>query len=75
MYVTFIQTFYSVAFPITPQQVGKGASTIEDLELDDENCQICQDHPFGLMMLCTICKRALHSACAKKVGLGLFPGI
>ena len=55
--------------------MGESTSTIEDLELDDEKCQMCQDHPFGLMVLCSICKRALHSACAKKVGLGLLPGI
>lgn len=39
----------------------------EELDTDDERCQICLDSPYGLMVLCSICKRALHSACAKRI--------
>lgn len=41
----------------------------EEIDTDDDRCQICLDCPYGLMVLCSICKRALHSACAKKTAI------
>lgn len=41
----------------------------EEIDTEDDRCQICLDCPYGLMVLCSICKRALHSACAKKTAI------
>jgi hypothetical protein len=38
--------------------------------MDDDRCPICLDNPFGLMVLCSGCRNALHSACAKRTGGG-----
>ena len=46
----------------------------ESLDLDDERCPICLDTPYGLMVLCKVCRRGLHSACAKKGGGGTYTG-
>ena len=38
--------------------------------MEDDRCPVCLDCPFGLMVLCSGCRNALHSACAKKTGGG-----
>ena len=46
----------------------------ESVDLDDERCPACLDTPYGLMVLCKVCRRGLHSACAKKGGSGTYTG-
>ena len=46
----------------------------ESVDLDDERCPACLDTPYGLMVLCKVCRRGLHSACAKKGGGGTYTG-
>ena len=41
-----------------------------EMDIDDDRCPVCLDSPFGLMVLCSGCRYALHSACAKKSGGG-----
>lgn len=46
---------------------GTCSDFFDDGDIDgDERCPSCQDTPFGLMVVCTGCKRGIHSACAKK---------
>lgn len=50
------------------------AMEAESVDLDDERCPACLDTPYGLMVLCKVCRRGLHSACAKKGGGGTYTG-
>jgi hypothetical protein len=52
----------------------KSVTAAESLAIDDERCPICLDTPYGLMVLCKVCRRGLHSACAKKGGGGTYTG-
>lgn len=52
----------------------KSVTAAESLDLDDERCPICHDIPYGLMVLCKVCRHGLHSACAKKGGGGTYTG-
>jgi hypothetical protein len=52
----------------------KSVTAAESLDSDDERCPICLDTPYGLMVLCKVCRRGQHSACAKKGGGGTYTG-
>lgn len=54
---------------VAPQHVSPGMAALEQ-GMEDDRCPVCLDCPFGLMVLCSGCRNALHSACAKRTGGG-----
>jgi hypothetical protein len=66
---SMIKSAHSEVSVVAHQHVSPAMEALEQ-GMEDDRCPVCLDCPFGLMVLCSGCRNALHSACAKRTGGG-----